>query len=62
MQEIKFDPKFIMKKVVELYLNFQIFPIFLESVIKDKRSFIPEIFERTADLLSNNRVLEEHHI
>ena len=49
-----------MKKVVELYLNFQVYDIFLDSVVKDKRSFQPEVFERTADLLENNNVLESH--
>ena len=60
LSEIKFDPKFIMKKVVELYLNFQVYDIFLDSVVKDKRSFLPEVFERTADLLENNNVVESH--
>lgn len=51
-----------MKKVVELYLNFQVYDIFLQSVVKDKRSFQPEIFERTADLLEHNNVLEANQI
>ena len=45
--ELGFDTKFIMKKVVELYINFSKYESFISTVVQDERSYDEEIFDRT---------------
>lgn len=35
MKEVKFEPKFIMGNIIELYINFSHHEIFLEQIVKD---------------------------
>jgi ubiquitin conjugation factor E4 B len=52
-----FDPKSILKNVVEIYISFSSFPKFLELIAKDQRSFKIENFERV-DTLKNKGVIK----
>jgi len=61
-QELRFDPKFIMQCIIEVYLNFENNEDFIEEVIHDERSFSMEIFERTKDILTAKELISEDDI
>lgn len=46
-----------MTKVIELYLNFSKYDKFLESVIKDGRSFDPQLFEKTLKKIDEKNMM-----
>lgn len=56
MSEYKFDPKFILTSLVEIYLAFKDFPEFLEFVVKDERSYRIENFEKVIVLKENEKI------
>jgi hypothetical protein len=57
MKEVNFQPKFIMGNIIELYINFSENALFLESIVKDERSFSIPLFERTARKLSEHNII-----
>ena len=50
MQSYNFDPKYILKSLIEIYISFAKFTQFLEFVIRDERSFKIETFERVIQM------------
>ncbi len=51
MKSLRFDPQFILKNIVYLYINYSKYDIFLKTVIQDTRSFKPKLLERTYFIL-----------
>ena len=62
MKKLNFDPKFILKCIVHLYLNLNQYPEFLNTVIKDERSFNEKTFEKTLKILIRENLLDPDEI
>lgn len=56
MHEYKFDPKFILGCLIEIYLSFKGYKEFLEFVVKDERSYRLENFEKVISLKENDKI------
>jgi hypothetical protein len=56
MTEYGFDPKFVLKSLVSIYLSFKNIKKFLEYIVKDERSFKIENFERVIDLKEKEKI------
>ena len=62
MKNLNFDPKFILKCIVHLYLNLSKSQIFLNSMIKDERSFNQNTFGKTLKILIRENLLDPEEI
>lgn len=62
MKRLNFDPKFILKCIIQLYLNLSHEPVFLETIVKDERSFNPLTFEKTKNILIKNQLIDDDDI
>jgi len=61
-QRFHFDPKFLLQKIVEIYVLFGEQKLFVESVVRDIRSFKPEVFKKVVNILSRGNLLPESSI
>lgn len=59
MKELRFNPKFILKGVINVYLNLRKSEGFLKSVVEDERSFDIKLFEKTLKILVRENLLDE---
>jgi hypothetical protein len=62
MQEYQFDPKFILKSLIEIYLSFKDYKEFLEFIVKDERSYKIENFEKVIRLKENDKIRIDYNI
>ena len=62
MKRLNFDPKFILKCIIQLYLNLSHERVFLETIVKDERSFNPLTFEKTKNILIKNQLIDDDDI
>ena len=56
MTEYGFDPRFILKSLISIYISFKSYKEFLEFVVKDERSFKIENFERVIALKESEKI------
>ena len=61
-KKYKFQPKKILLKICECYLNLSGHSQFVESVAKDERSFKKEIFFSAVEILLNKKMWSLNHI
>jgi ubiquitin conjugation factor E4 B len=61
-EEFKFDPKGILKSIIEVYLNFIEHADFLQTIVSDERSFSLELFEKTMDILERKNLIPEDEV
>jgi len=57
MNELEFDPKFLLHTVVQIYLNFSDKEEFIKGVSHDERSFKIELFYKTAQNMKNYNIM-----
>jgi hypothetical protein len=62
MQEYQFDPKFILKSLIEIYLSFKDYKEFLEFIVKDERSYKIENFEKVIRLKENDKIRIDYNM
>lgn len=62
MKKLHFDPKHILKSIINLYLNLSHHEIFLETIIKDERSFNEKTFDKTIRILTRENLLDPEEI
>jgi len=60
--ELRFDPKFLLKNIVQTYLNFSEKEEFIRGVVNDERSFEIELFHETARLLKKYSICDQEDI
>jgi len=58
MKELKFDPKFLLRNIVQVYLNFKDQEEFLKCVANDERSFNIELFYKTMHIMDKYSILD----
>jgi len=58
-ERFHFDPRYLLKKLIEIYLNFAEFEQFTNEVVKDGRSFGMGVFHRVIYILRKNNMLPE---
>jgi hypothetical protein len=56
MTEYGFDPRFILKSLVSIYISFKSYKEFLEFVVKDERAYKIENFERVIALKESEKI------
>lgn len=56
MTEYGFDPRFILKSLISIYISFISYKEFIEFVVKDERAFKIENFERVLDLKESEKI------
>lgn len=62
MNEYGFDPKFILKSLVTIYLAFREYKEFLEFIVGDERSFKMENFEKVIQLREAEKITLDYEI
>jgi hypothetical protein len=62
MKEYQFDPKFILKSLIEIYLAFKDYKEFLEFIVKDERSYKIENFEKVIRLKENDKIRIDYNM
>jgi len=58
MVELKFDPKLLLKNIVQIYMNFSDNEDFMRGVVNDERSFDMELFHETSRLLKKYTIFD----
>jgi len=61
-ERFDFNPKFLLQKIVEIYVVFGEQKLFVESVVRDIRSFKPEVFKRVVSILTRDHLLPDAKI
>jgi len=56
MTEYGFDPRFILKSLVSIYISFKSYKEFLEFVVRDERAYKIENFERVLSLKDSEKI------
>ena len=62
MSEIKFNPKFILRNIIEIYTHLMGLEEFLECIVSDERSFDIKLFERTKSILEEKGLLSYDYL
>jgi len=57
MKELNFDPKFLLRSIVQVYLNFKNQEEFVRCVANDERSFHIELFYKTMKIMDKYSIL-----
>eukprot|EP01117_Protostelium_nocturnum_P008562 TRINITY_DN3077_c0_g1_i1.p1 TRINITY_DN3077_c0_g1~~TRINITY_DN3077_c0_g1_i1.p1 ORF type:complete len:974 (-),score=379.97 TRINITY_DN3077_c0_g1_i1:61-2982(-) len=57
-----FDPRYLLRKLIEIYLNFAEFDEFVQEVVNDGRSFGMQKFKQIIVTLRKNHLLPEENI
>lgn len=61
MKEYGFDPKFILVSIASVYSSFVEFPEFIDSVVREQRSFKFESFEKVIDLKEKGKIQMQYN-
>jgi len=65
-EKYNFEPRKLLVDIISIFLNFSLCPgkhdAFLEAVVKDERSYKPEVFRRAVRLLSKKRLLSSERL
>jgi hypothetical protein len=56
MTEYGFDPRFILKSLISIYISFKSYREFLEFVVRDERAYKIENFERVLSLKESEKI------
>ena len=59
VEELNFDPKFIMKKIMEVYIHFSKYESFIMEVLNEETWFSFELFEVTANKLEEKKIIDQ---
>jgi len=62
MGELHFDPKFLLKNIVQTYMNFADKEEFLRGVVNEERCYDIELFHETARVLKKYSLFDEEDI
>lgn len=62
MEQILFKPKIVIKYVIRLYINLSKHESFVQEIVRDDRSFSPEVFNNSVTLLRNHQIIKEGEI
>jgi ubiquitin conjugation factor E4 B len=58
-EKYNFNPKWLLKKIVTIYLHFSRETEFLRAVARDVRSYSHDVFIKTARILQRERLVNE---
>lgn len=54
-----FNPKFLLTKIVQIYLHFHREPAFIQEVVKDVRSFDIKVFHQATKFVRRENLLSQ---
>ncbi|KAL0476345.1 ubiquitin conjugation factor Ube4b [Acrasis kona] len=57
-----FDPKYLLTEITDAFVHFSSFKEFIRAVASDQRSFKPEVFERTVNILKKINMRSEQYV
>lgn len=61
-EKYNFDPKWLLRKIVAIYLHFSTQQEFAAAVASDARSYNHDVFIKTLFILTRERLVSEVHI